>query len=68
MSHTLFSDVSIEQQETIVGGANLFLDPLNNVLPFAGSFLPNLHNLKDTLLPQFLPGLNIGNLLNNFLL
>ncbi|MBE9233522.1 hypothetical protein IQ231_18075 [Cuspidothrix issatschenkoi LEGE 03284] len=68
MSHTLFSDVSIEQQETIVGGADLFLDPLNNVLPFARSFLPNLQNLKDTLLPQFLPGLNIGNLLNNFLL
>jgi hypothetical protein len=64
MSHTLFSDVSIEQQETTVGGADLFLDPLNNIVPFAQPFLPNLQNLKDTLLP----GLNIGNLLNNFLL
>jgi hypothetical protein len=64
MSHTLFSDVSIEQQETIVGGADLFLDPLNNVLPFAGSFLPNFHNLKDTFLPQILPLWNFNNFLN----
>lgn len=64
MSHTLFSDVSIEQQETIVGGANLFLDPLNNIVPFAQPFLSTFHNLKDTFLPQFLPGFNVGNFWN----